>query len=247
MNLTSSNRPSGRAAGELRPILITPGYSLYAEGSALIEYGNTKVLCCASAEQRVPFFLKNRNSGWVTAEYGMLPRATATRNGREAAIGRQAQRSVEIQRLIGRSLRGAVDLEALNGHTLTIDCDVLQADGGTRVAAITGGWVALKLAANRILQDQWINKDPVKHQIAAVSAAIFRGAVVIDPDYEEDSAAAVDMNIVLDTKQHLVELQSTGEKRACEPAELQLALELAQPVIASLMELQNKAVADAAL
>ena len=246
MNPTPCRRPSGRAAGELRPILITPGYSLHAEGSALIEYGNTKVLCCASAEQRVPFFLKNRNSGWVTAEYGMLPRATATRNGRESVSGRQAPRSVEIQRILGRSLRSAVDLEALNGHTLTIDCDVLQADGGTRVAAITGGWVALKLAADRMLQDQWISKQPVIHQIAAVSAAIFRGAVVIDPDYEEDSAAAVDMNIVLDSKQRLVELQSTGEKRACEPTELQQALEMAQPAIASLMELQNNAIGNAA-
>ncbi|MCB1814378.1 MAG: ribonuclease PH [Candidatus Competibacteraceae bacterium] len=234
-------RPSGRAANELRPIIITPGYTKHAEGSVLVEYGDTKVLCTASVEERVPPFLKGSKKGWITAEYGMLPRATTTRNQREASRGKQTGRTLEIQRLIGRSLRSVIDLEALGERTLTIDCDVIQADGGTRTASITGGFVALAEAIRRLVKRRQVSKNPLHGQIAAVSVGIYRGIPVLDLDYAEDSEAETDMNIVMNDASAYVEVQGTAEGHAFRQEELLAMLELARQSLPELLHKQRLA------
>lgn len=205
------NRPSSRAADELRAIKISRNFTIHAEGSVLIECGNTQVLCNASVENKVPHFLKGQGQGWITAEYGMLPRSTHSRMAREAARGKQSGRTSEIQRLIGRSLRAAVDLKKLGENTITLDCDVLQADGGTRTASITGAFVALKMAVDKLLADGTIKQNPIKHAIAAVSVGIYKNTPVLDLDYAEDSKAETDMNIVMDEHGRYIEIQGTAE------------------------------------
>jgi ribonuclease PH len=204
-------RPSGRAPDQLRTLEMIPGFSLHAEGSCLIKFGNTHVLCTATVEQNVPPWLRNKGKGWVTAEYGMLPRSTHDRSSREAAKGKQSGRTQEIQRLIGRSLRAVVDLEKLGERQITLDCDVLQADGGTRTASISGAWVALRIAVNKLLASGVVKVDPILSQVAAVSCGVYNGAAVLDLDYPEDSAAETDANFVLTSSGGLVEVQATAE------------------------------------
>jgi ribonuclease PH len=235
-------RPSGRTPAQLRPVSITRHYTKHAEGSVLVCFGDTKVLCTASVEERVPGFLKGKDQGWVTAEYGMLPRATHTRGTREAASGKQGGRTLEIQRLIGRSLRAVVDLHALGERTITIDCDVLQADGGTRTASITGAYVALRDAVTHILKgNRSPNKNPIHGQVAAVSVGIYRGAPVLDLDYAEDSDAETDMNVVMNEAGGFIELQGTAEGHAFRAEELQAMIQLAQTGISELIALQRAA------
>jgi len=234
-------RPSGRKADELRDIKITTNFTIHAEGSVLIACGDTQVLCTASVESRVPRFLKDKGQGWVTAEYGMLPRSTHTRMGREAARGKQSGRTQEIQRLIGRSLRAAVDLNALEGFTITIDCDVLQADGGTRTASITGSFVALSIAIEKLLADKKIKKNPIHGQVAAVSVGIYNGVPVLDLDYPEDSEAETDMNVIMNEAGAFIEVQGTAEGHAFRREELDQMLNLAASGIADLMQLQRDA------
>ncbi len=221
-------RPNGRAPDELRPIRFNRNYTKHAEGSVLVAYGDTKVLCSASVEERVPKFLKNTRQGWVTAEYGMLPRSTGSRMTREATRGRQSGRTLEIQRLIGRSLRAAVDLEALGECTITIDCDVIQADGGTRTASISGGFVALKDAIATLLQQGKIVKDPLYGMVASVSVGIYKGVPILDLDYIEDSSAETDMNVVMNDAYAFIEVQGSAEGHAFRKNELQTMLELAE-------------------
>lgn len=204
-------RPSGRAPDQLRPLEMTPGFSLHAEGSCMIKFGNTHVLCTATVEQNVPPWLRNKGKGWVTAEYGMLPRSTHDRSSREAAKGKQSGRTQEIQRLIGRSLRAVVDLEKLGERQITLDCDVIQADGGTRTASISGAWVALRLAVNKLLATGVIKTDPILSQVSAISCGVYNGTAVLDLDYPEDSAAETDANFVLTSGGGLVEVQATAE------------------------------------
>ena len=204
-------RPSGRAPDQMRSISIEPNFTIHAEGSVLIAFGNTKVLVTASVEERVPPFLRGKGQGWVTAEYGMLPRATHTRGSREAAKGKQSGRTQEIQRLIGRSLRAVTDLTALGERQITLDCDVIQADGGTRTAAISGAWVALRLAVDKLLQSGALATDPILTQVAAVSCGIYQGTPVLDLDYDEDSAADADANFVLLADGKIAEAQATAE------------------------------------
>jgi ribonuclease PH len=234
-------RPSGRATDELRALNFQRGYTVHAEGSVLVAFGATKVLCTASVEETVPAFLRNKGQGWVTAEYGMLPRATHTRSGREAARGKQSGRTQEIQRLIGRALRAVVDLKALGERTITIDCDVLQADGGTRTAAITGGYVALADAIDTLLKRRAINSNPLHGQVAAVSVGIFRGTPVLDLDYAEDSNAETDMNVVMNSGGGFVEVQGTAEGHAFRRDELDQLLNLASKGIAQLHAAQLSA------
>jgi len=234
-------RPSGRKADELRDIKITTNFTIHAEGSVLIACGDTQVLCTASVESRVPRFLKDKGQGWVTAEYGMLPRSTHSRMGREAARGKQSGRTQEIQRLIGRSLRAAVDLNALEGFTITIDCDVLQADGGTRTASITGSFVALSIAIEKLLADKKIKKNPLHGQVAAVSVGIYNGVPVLDLDYPEDSEAETDMNVIMNEAGAFIEVQGTAEGHAFRREELDQMLNLAASGIADLMQLQRDA------
>ena len=236
-------RPSGRAANQLRPLKLEHNFTKHAEGSVLISCGDTRVLCTASVEGRVPPFLRNTGKGWVTAEYSMLPRATHTRNSREASRGKQSGRTLEIQRLIGRSLRAAVDLEALGENTITLDCDVLQADGGTRTASITGAFVALQLAVNWMMKTGKIKTTPIHGQIAAISVGIFNGAPVLDLDYAEDSSAETDMNVVMNDAGHFIELQGTAEGHAFSRDELNQLLELAASGTVELMALQREALA----
>ena len=236
-------RPSGRAPDELRPITITRHYTKHAEGSVLIEFGDTKVLCTATVEQKVPGFLKGQGRGWVTAEYGMLPRSTGSRMGREAARGKQGGRTMEIQRLIGRSLRAAVDMEALGEHTITIDCDVIQADGGTRTASITGGFVALADAIAWMQNEKWITTDPLIDHVASVSVGIYKGVPVMDLDYLEDSDCDTDMNIVMNSAGGYIEIQGTAEGAAFNRDELDAMLALGNQAIAELIEHQRKALA----
>ncbi len=236
-------RPSERAPDTLRPVSFEIGVNRYAEGSCLAAFGHTRVLVTASIEENVPSFLKGRGQGWVTAEYGMLPRATHTRGRREAAQGKQSGRTQEIQRLIGRSMRAVVDLKALGERQIQIDCDVLQADGGTRTAAITGAWVALKIATNHLLAEGVIKSDPVIDQVAAVSCGVFADTPVLDLDYEEDSNAEADANFVLTGAGDIVEIQATGEKRGFTRAEFESLFDLARKGIAELVELQKIAVA----
>ncbi|HEY0684404.1 MAG TPA: ribonuclease PH [Steroidobacter sp.] len=221
------SRPSGRAPDELRPIRITRRFTRHAEGSVLIEFGETRVLCTASVEETVPSFLRNQGKGWVTAEYGMLPRATHTRNKREAATGKQGGRTLEIQRLIGRALRAVIDLKALGERTITVDCDVLQADGGTRTASITGGYVAMVDAVNSLVRKGALRDSPVHGQVAAVSVGIWSGVPVLDLDYAEDSEAETDMNIVMNNGGGFIEVQGTAEGHAFRRNELDELLNLA--------------------
>lgn len=236
-------RPSGRNPEQLREVKFTCGYTKHAEGSVLVEFGDTRVLCTASVDNSVPRFLKGKGEGWVTAEYGMLPRSTHSRMNREASYGKQGGRTLEIQRLIGRSLRAALDLTALGENTITIDCDVLQADGGTRTAAITGGFVALSLAIDNMLQTQKIKTNPLHGQIAAISVGIFNGTPVLDLDYAEDSQAETDMNIVMNDVGSFIEIQGTAEGHAFRKEELDAMLALAATGIKGLMEQQRLALA----
>jgi len=233
-------RPSGRRADELRKTVITRNYTSHAEGSVLICCGETRVLCNASVEDRVPPFLRGSGEGWVTAEYGMLPRSTGSRMGREAARGKQGGRTLEIQRLIGRSLRAVVDRAALGERTITLDCDVIQADGGTRTASITGAYVALSDACQWLLDTNRIEKNPIHGQVAAVSVGIYLDTPVLDLDYEEDSAAETDMNVVMNDGDAFIELQGTAEGHAFRRDELDRMLSLAQSGISQLMELQRQ-------
>lgn len=232
-------RPSGRLPDQPRDIKITRNYTKHAEGSVLIEFGDTKVICNASVESRVPGFLKGKGQGWVTAEYGMLPRSTGSRMIREAAKGKQSGRTVEISRLIGRSLRAAIDLEVLGENSITIDCDVIQADGGTRTAAITGGCVALADAINHMLEKKMIDKNPLKQMIAAISVGIFEGTPVLDLDYPEDSAAETDMNVIMTDKGGFIEVQGTAEGEAFSQEEFDAMLSLARKGIDQLNGLQK--------
>ncbi len=235
---------TGRAAHELRPITLTRHYTRHAEGSVLVCFGETKVLCTASVEERVPGFLKGQGKGWVTAEYGMLPRATHTRSDREAARGKQGGRTLEIQRLIGRSLRSVMDMEAFGERTLTLDCDVLQADGGTRTAAITGAYVALKDAVATLRKQGVLKKDPVHGAVAAVSVGIVDGQPVLDLEYTEDSQAETDMNVVMNEAGAFIEVQGTAEGHAFHRHELDALLKLAEAGIKQLLQKQHEALAN---
>lgn len=235
-------RPSGRAVDELRPIIIETDVTRHAEGSCLIKCGDTHVLCTASLEERVPPFLRNSGLGWVTAEYGMLPRATTTRNRREAAAGKQSGRTQEIQRLIGRSLRAGIDRVALGERQITVDCDVIQADGGTRCAAITGGWVALRLAVNKLLKAGDVRTDPLLDHVAAVSCGIYGGQPVLDLDYAEDSEAGTDANFVLTGKGGMVEIQGSAEGATFSREELDYLIDLAYAGVDGLVAAQKAAI-----
>ncbi|MFE8071311.1 ribonuclease PH [Marinobacteraceae bacterium S3BR75-40.1] len=237
-------RPSGRNADQTRDIKLTRHYTKHAEGSVLVEFGDTKVICTASVENSVPRFLKGQGQGWITAEYGMLPRSTGGRMGREAARGKQGGRTVEIQRLIGRSLRAAVDLKALGEHTIVVDCDVIQADGGTRTASITGGFVALADAINHLLAEKRIAASPIKQKVAAISVGIYNGEPVTDLDYAEDSSAETDMNVVMTDKGGFIEIQGTAEGETFAREELNAMLELAAKSTGELFELQEKVLAE---
>ncbi len=236
-------RPSGRRPDQLRPVTITRQFSKYAEGSVLVSFGDTRVICTASVDERVPGFKRGSGSGWVTAEYGMLPRATHTRNQREAANGRQGGRTLEIQRLIGRALRAVVDLSALGERTITLDCDVIQADGGTRTAAITGAYVALVDAVASLRKRRAITRDPIHGAVAAVSVGIFAGQTVLDLDYAEDSTAETDMNLVINDAGAFVEIQGTAEGHAFRAEELAQLIALGQQGVAELIALQRAALA----
>ena len=237
-------RPSGRDADQMRVVRFTPEYTRHAAGSVLAEFGDTRVLCTASVEGRVPPWLRGNGSGWVTGEYGMLPGSTHTRNAREAARGKQGGRTLEIQRLIGRSLRAVTDLEALGERTITLDCDVLQADGGTRTAAISGAFVALSLAVQKLIARNEIKKNPLHGQVAAVSVGIYRGMPVLDLDYAEDSEAETDMNVVMNEVGNFIEVQGTAEGHAFSEDELQAMLGLARSGMADIIAAQNDALAN---
>jgi ribonuclease PH len=234
-------RPSGRAPEALRHVSLETSVNRYAEGSCLVAFGHTRVLCTATVEESVPPFLKGRGQGWVTAEYGMLPRATHTRGRREAAQGKQSGRTQEIQRLIGRSLRAVVDLRALGERQITLDCDVIQADGGTRTAAITGAWVAMAQACRYLVNEKVIKAEPVRDQVAAVSCGVFANVPVLDLDYEEDSTAEADSNFVLTGQGGIVEIQATGEKRGFTRAEFDSLFSLAQLGCTELFHMQRTA------
>ncbi len=235
-------RPAGRAANQMRPVTLDPGAAKYAEGSCLVRFGDTHVVCTATVEDKPPRFLRDTGRGWVTAEYGMLPRSTHTRTDREAARGRQSGRTLEIQRLIGRSLRAVTDLEAMGERQIRLDCDVLQADGGTRTAAITGAWVALRLAFSRLMEEGILPTMPLTDQVAAVSCGIYRGAAICDLDYEEDSAAQADANFVLTAKGGIVEIQCTAEDAPFSYDRFAELLKLAQDAVVDLIALQRRAV-----
>ncbi len=233
-------RSSNRAANQLRPVRLTRGYTVHAEGSVLIEFGGTKVLCTASVQEKVPPHKKGSGEGWVTAEYCMLPRATHTRSDREAAKGKQSGRTQEIQRLIGRSMRAVFDLKKLGERTIALDCDVLQADGGTRTAAITGAFVAAQDAVNGLLAAGKITESPITAQVAAISVGIVQGTPLLDLEYTEDSACDTDMNVVMTGAGHFVEVQGTAEGAAFTRAEMDALLGLAESGISELMELQRQ-------
>jgi ribonuclease PH len=235
-------RPSERRPDALRAVSLETGVNRYAEGSCLVSFGHTRVLVTASLEESVPPFLRGRGQGWVTAEYGMLPRATHTRGRREAAQGKQSGRTQEIQRLVGRSMRAVVDLTALGERQITLDCDVIQADGGTRTAAVTGGWVALKMATRHLLEEGVIVREPILDHVAAVSCGLFESEPVLDLDYEEDSNAEADANFVLTGAGDIVEIQATGEKRGFTQGEFEALFGLARQGIAQLVGLQKAAI-----
>jgi len=243
--MTNFQRPSGRAADQLRAVTIERRYTRHAEGSVLIAFGDTRVLCTASVEEKVPPFLRGKGEGWVTAEYGMLPRATKERTQREAARGGQGGRTMEIQRLIGRSLRACVDRAALGERTITLDCDVLQADGGTRTAAITGAYVALVDAVSSLQQRGALKKKPILGAVAAISVGVYRGVPVLDLDYPEDSDCDTDMNVVMNDGGGFIELQGTAEGHAFRRDELDALLGLAQKGIGELLQHQREALARA--
>jgi ribonuclease PH len=235
-------RPSGRAPDQIRDVSLEMGVTRYAEGSCLAKFGNTHVLCAATFEASVPGWLKGQGKGWVTAEYGMLPRSTHTRSRREAASGKQSGRTQEIQRLIGRSLRTVIDLKALGERQIVLDCDVLQADGGTRTAAITGAWAALFACCKYLVDEGVLKENPMRGRVAAISCGIFEGTPVLDLDYPEDSAADVDSNFIIADDNRLVEIQATGEGRAFDEAEFNVLLSLARKGCAHLFEKQAAAV-----
>ena len=234
-------RPYGRAYNGLRPVTFDLNATKHAEGSCLVKFGDTHVLCTASVDERVPPFLRNSGRGWVTAEYGMLPRSTNTRMDREASRGKQSGRTLEIQRLIGRSLRAVMDMEALGERQIRIDCDVLQADGGTRTASITGGFIALYLALSNLQSNGLIKEIPVLDQVAAVSCGIYNGKVLLDLDYNEDSDAGVDANFVLTGANKIIEVQATAEDKAFDKSEFNVLLQLAESGISQLIKLQKTA------
>ena len=234
-------RPSGRAPDQLREIILEPSPSRYAEGSCLAKFGQTHVLCTATVEQGVPGWLKGQGKGWVTGEYGMLPRATHTRGRREAAQGKQSGRTQEIQRLIGRALRSVTDMKLLGDRTITLDCDVIQADGGTRTAAITGAWVALARACAYLVEEKELKANPITGQVAAISCGVFEGAAVLDLDYPEDSNAKVDSNFVLAGDGRIIEIQATGEQRPFADAEFAAMLRLAKLGCGQLFDTQRAA------
>ena len=236
-------RPSNRAPDEMRQITISRNFTMHAEGSVLIECGHTKVICTASIEERVPPFLRGKGQGWVTAEYGMLPRSTSSRMRREASSGKQGGRTQEIQRLIGRSLRAVVDMEKLGERTIAIDCDVIQADGGTRTASITGGYVALADAVNKLIADGKLTESPLTGSVASISVGIFNGVAVLDLDYPEDSNAHTDMNVVMDNEGRFIEVQGTAEGHPFSRDELNTLLDLAAKGIGELSTMQQKALA----
>jgi ribonuclease PH len=235
-------RPSGRAIDQLRAVSLQPGFAKYAEGSCLVKFGDTHVLCTASVDEKVPPFLRNSGSGWITAEYGMLPRSTHTRTDREAARGKQSGRTQEIQRLIGRSLRAITDLKAMGERQIKIDCDVLQADGGTRTASITGSYVALHLAFRKMVEAKQIPALPLTDSVAAVSCGIHEGVAVLDLDYPEDSAAQADANFVLTATGKIVEIQATAEEHPFAEEQFAQLLKLARKGIGELTRLQRQAV-----
>ena len=235
-------RPSGRESSQLRELRFVPDYTMHAEGSVLAVFGNTRVLCTASIEERVPGWMRNTGRGWVTGEYGMLPRATHTRSGREASRGKQGGRTLEIQRLIGRSLRAVTNLEALGERAITLDCDVIQADGGTRTASISGAYVALAIAVRRLCAAGSLRKDPLVGQVAAISVGIYRGTAVLDLDYAEDSEAETDMNIVMNDAGRFIEVQGTAEGHAFTDEEFSAMISLARDGIADIMTAQNEAI-----
>ena len=234
-------RSDGRALDELRTVSITRDFTCHAEGSVLIEFGKTKVICNASIEAGVPSFLRGKDTGWITAEYGMLPRSTGSRMQREAAQRKQGGRTMEIQRLIGRSLRSILDMDLLGENTVVVDCDVIQADGGTRTASITGGCLALNDAINKALTDGLITKNPIKEMIASVSVGIHDGNALLDLNYSEDSTAETDMNVVMDDKNNFIEIQGTSEKRPFTYQELESMLVLAKKGITELFKYQKEA------
>lgn len=234
-------RPSKRTPEQMRDVKITRNYTMHAEGSVLIEFGNTKVICTASVEKKIPGWLRGKGSGWVTAEYGMLPRSTGNRMRREASGGKQGGRTMEIQRLIGRSLRAAIDLKALGENCISIDCDVIQADGGTRTASITGAYVALVDAIQYMLDNKIIKKNPLLGNIASVSVGIYKGTPVLDLDYDEDSNAETDMNVVMNDADAFIEVQGTAEGHAFRQDELNAMLELAKKGIGKLIQIQMDA------
>ena len=234
-------RPSNRTAEQMREVKITRNYTMHAEGSVLVEFGNTKVLCTATVESKVPGWLRGKGSGWVTAEYGMLPRSTGNRMGREAMRGKQGGRTMEIQRLIARSLRAAINLEALGENMITIDCDVIQADGGTRTASITGGYVALADAIQFLMDNKKIKKNPLFGGVASVSVGIYKGIPVLDLDYDEDSNAETDMNVVMNDAGAFIEVQGTAEGHAFRLDELNAMLELARKGVNELLQAQQEA------
>ncbi|MDJ0700338.1 MAG: ribonuclease PH [Woeseiaceae bacterium] len=239
-------RPSGREPDQLRELSFTPDFTRHAEGSVLAEFGDTRVLCTASFESRVPPWMRGEGTGWVTAEYGMLPRSTHTRSSREATRGKQGGRTLEIQRLIGRSLRAVVDLAALGENTVTLDCDVLQADGGTRTASICGAYVALEIAMRRLVKSRKLKTNPVHGQVAAISVGIYRGTPVLDLDYAEDADAETDMNIVMNDAGRFIEVQGTAEGHAFTDAEFEAMLGLARGGIATIIETQRAVIEAAA-
>ncbi|MDP2263426.1 MAG: ribonuclease PH [Hydrogenophaga sp.] len=239
--MTVSTRPGQRAANALRTVRITRGYTIHAEGSVLIEFGDTKVLCTASVEEKVPPHKRGSGEGWVTAEYGMLPRATHTRSDREAAKGKQSGRTQEIQRLIGRSLRAVFDLKALGERTISLDCDVLQADGGTRTASITGAFVAAHDAVSRLLSEGKLAASPIRDHVAAISVGILNGEPLLDLEYVEDAACDTDMNVVMTGAGHFVEVQGTAEGAAFSRREMDALLALAEQGVAELVVLQRQA------
>ena len=244
--MSQTIRPSGRAANALRPIRLNRHYTRHAEGSVLVEFGDTKVICTASIENKVPTFLRGKNQGWLTAEYGMLPRSTHTRMDREAAKGKQSGRTQEIQRLIGRSLRAAFDLTAFGERTLHLDCDVIQADGGTRTAAITGAMVAAYDAFARLAGQNLIAAIPLKHFVAAISVGVYQGVPVLDLDYPEDSDCGTDMNVVMTDAGHFIEVQGTAEGEAFDRVTMNRLLDLAERGIADLIKLQKQALGQSA-
>ncbi|RXR28810.1 ribonuclease PH [Sphingobium fluviale] len=234
-------RPSGRTPDQMRGITIEPEFTRHAEGSCLVSFGDTRVLCTASIEEKVPPFMRGKGEGWITAEYGMLPRATHTRGSREAAKGKQSGRTQEIQRLIGRSLRSVVDLKALGERQITLDCDVIQADGGTRTASISGAWVALRIAVDKLMASGALKADPIVAQVAAVSCGIYQGTPVLDLDYPEDSAAEADANFVLTGDGKLAEVQATAEGATFDEEELLRLLRLARIGCGEIFAAQRKA------